>query len=53
MTGLEIDNEFHKKILHKSVKISAWVQVGLPMLLGIIGLIWFIRRRRKMNSKHI
>ena len=48
MTGLEIDNEFHKNILHKTVRISAWLQVGLPLLLGVLGLIWW--RRRKINS---
>jgi len=47
MTGLEIDNEFHQKILHKTVKISAWVQIGLPILFVIVVLIWYIRRRKK------
>jgi len=46
MAGLQIDNDMHKKILHKSIKISAWVQIGVPILLGVFGLIWFMRRRR-------
>jgi hypothetical protein len=47
ITGLEIDNESHKDILHKTVKISAWVQVGLPILLGIFGWLWWRRRIQK------
>jgi len=46
MTGLEIDNEFHQDILHKTVRITAWVQVLVPLILGVLGLWWFIRRRR-------
>jgi hypothetical protein len=46
MTGLEIDNESHKDILHKTVKISAWVQVGLPILFGIFGWLWWRRRKK-------
>ena len=46
MVGVEIDNEMHGDILNKSTKISAWVQIGLPFMFGILGLIWFIRRRR-------
>jgi len=47
MAGVEIDKEMHNGILHKTVKISAWVQVGLPLLFGIIGLIWWKRRKKK------
>ena len=46
MAGIQIDNEMHKDILNKSVKISAWVQVGLPVLFGVFGLIWFLRRSK-------
>ena len=45
MAGVEIDNKMHKDILNKSTKISAWVQIGLPLLFGILGLSWFIRKK--------
>ena len=46
MAGVKIDNNMHKDILNKSIKISAWVQIGLPMLFGALGVIWIIRRKR-------
>jgi hypothetical protein len=45
MAGIEIDKEKHNEILNKSVKLSAWLQVGLPILLFLVLLIWFLRRR--------
>ena len=47
MVGVEIDNEMHEDILNKSTKISAWVQVGLPLVFGVFGLVWFVRRRER------
>jgi len=46
MAGVEIDKEMHNNILHKTVKISAWVQVGIPALFLFLGLLWFIRRKK-------
>jgi len=46
MAGVEIDSSMHKDILHKIVKISAWIQIGVPLLFGFGFLIWFIRRRK-------
>jgi len=46
MAGVEIDNDMHKDILNKSIKISAWVQIGFPLLLGFGVLVWFVRRRK-------
>jgi hypothetical protein len=46
MTGIEIDKEMHNDILNKTVKISAWVQVGLPLLFLIAGFIWYRRRKK-------
>jgi hypothetical protein len=43
MAGVEVDNDMHKDILNKSVKISAWVQIILPLLFGFGFLIWFSR----------
>lgn len=51
MAGVQIDNEMHKGILNKTVKISAWVQVGVPVLVGIFGLIWFLRRRKREETR--
>ena len=47
MAGVEIDKEMHNGILNKMVKISAWVQVGLPLLFGLVFTLWFIRRKSK------
>ena len=44
MAGVEIDREKHGEILNKTIKISAWVQVLLPLLLLILGFIWWRRR---------
>jgi len=44
MAGVEIDKEKHSEILHKTIKISAWVQVLLPLVLFILGFIWWRRR---------
>ena len=44
MAGVEIDREKHGEILNKTIKISAWVQVLAPLLLLILGFIWWRRR---------
>ncbi len=46
MAGIEIDKEKHNEILSKTVKLSAWVQVGVPLVLILLGLLWFIQKRR-------
>jgi len=46
MTGMQIDNDMHKGILNKSIKISAWVQIGLGLIFGFGVLIWWFRRKR-------
>jgi hypothetical protein len=54
--GVEIDNEEHGKILHKSVLFSAWFQV----LMGLIGMIlafvllrkyWIKRRLNRATTR--
>ena len=44
MAGVEIDKEKHGEILSKTVKISAWVQVGVPLLLLFGLIIWWVRK---------
>jgi hypothetical protein len=46
MANIKIDNNMHKDILNKSTHISAWVQVGVPLAVGLFG-IWFFWFRRK------
>jgi len=53
MANVKIDNDMHKTIVHKSIKISAWVQIGLPILVGLFGLFWFFRRRKKEEIKSV
>ncbi len=46
MAGVKIDREMHESILHKLLNIGAWVQVLIPVILGLL-LLWFFLRRRK------
>lgn len=46
MAEIEVDKKKHGEILSKTVKISAWVQVGVPILVLFGLIIWFIRRRK-------
>jgi len=47
MLNMEIDKKTHGDILNKSIKISAWVQIVLPLLLIVSifgGVVWWRRR---------
>ena len=44
MAGVEIDKKKHNEILGKTVKLSAWLQVGIPLLLLFILIVWYRRR---------
>jgi len=46
MAGIEVDKKKHGEILSKTVTISVWVQVGVPILVLLGLIIWFIRRRK-------
>jgi hypothetical protein len=46
MANIKIDNNMHKDILNKSTHISAWVQVGVPLAVGLFG-VWFFWFRRR------
>ena len=48
MTGMQIDNDMHKGILNKSIKISAWVQIGLGLIFGFGVLIWWLGEKDKV-----
>jgi hypothetical protein len=47
MAGLEVDKKMHNDILDKTVKISAWVQVVVPLFVLFFILFWFLRRSKK------
>jgi hypothetical protein len=48
MAALQIDKEDHNEILNKTVRISAWVQVGVPVLLILLLLlVWWFRRKSR------
>jgi len=49
--GVEIDNEKHAVILQKSIRLSAWVQVLLPVLLLSAFVIIFWWRRRNKSGR--
>jgi hypothetical protein len=51
MAGIEIDKEKHNDILNKTVKISAWVQVGLPVLVLLGLIIWFLRKQKNEQEE--
>jgi len=49
--GVTIDNDMHKTIVHKSILLSAWVQVLGGLVLGG-GLVYlYMRRRRKLKCR--
>ena len=45
-SGTTIDNDKHRSILKKSVRIAAWVQVLIGIAL-IVLIVWLLRRRKK------
>ncbi len=50
--GVTIDNEMHKTIVHKSILLSAWVQVLGGLFLGGGIMYWYMRRRKQMRCKN-
>jgi hypothetical protein len=47
VSGIEIDNDMHHKLVNKSLLMSAWVQVLGGLLLGLGFMYWIMRRRKK------
>ncbi len=47
MAGVKIDKNMHNGILNKLLNLGAWVQVILPLIIGIVGTWLFFRYRRK------
>jgi hypothetical protein len=47
MADVEIDNKMHGSILNKTLKIGAWVQVILPIVLILSIVIFLIRRGKR------
>jgi hypothetical protein len=47
MAGVKIDNKMHGNILHKLLNIGAWVQVLIPIMIGVLALWFFFFRRKK------
>ena len=41
---IQIDRKMHEDILQKSIRISAWIQIGIPFLILIAILIWWKRK---------
>lgn len=48
--GLEIDNEMHSSLLHKSMLFTAWGQVLLGILLITAVVLLYYRRRSKKSA---
>ncbi len=51
--GVKIDNEMHNTIVHKTILLSAWVQVLGGLLLGGGIVYWFMRREKQMRCKKV
>lgn len=50
--GITVDNDLHKTIVHKSILLSAWVQVLGGLFIGG-GLVYlYMRRRKQMRCKN-
>lgn len=45
MAGITIDKKEHDTILHKILKLSAWIQLAIPLILLLLGGVWFSRRK--------
>jgi hypothetical protein len=44
--GVKIDNKVHHAILHKTILLSAWVQVLAGLILGGSFVYWMMRRKK-------
>jgi len=51
VAGVKIDNDMHHTILHKTLLLSAWVQVVGGLLVGMAIMWWWFRRRKHKGSK--
>ena len=49
-TNMEIDNEKHDSLIHKSIKLSAWVQVLAGVVFFML-VLWFVVKRRRAKQK--
>ena len=47
MAGVKIDNRTHRDILNKSIKISAWIQILIPILSILAILFWIFRKKKR------
>ena len=47
VTDLNVDNKKHNKILNKTLKLSAWIQIGGIVLLLLFIIIYLIKRSKK------
>ncbi|WP_297525831.1 multiheme c-type cytochrome [Sulfurovum sp.] len=45
--GVKIDNKMHHTIVHKTILLSAWVQVLAGLVLGGSLVYWLMRRRKR------
>ena len=50
--NVKIDNRMHSGILNKSIRITAWVQVllGVMVIFGIALFVWIWLKKRKKKS---
>lgn len=54
VTEYEIDNDTHQGLVSKSIRVTAWVQILLGILVGVgltFGAIWLWRKRKNRNRK--
>jgi hypothetical protein len=49
--GVSIDNTMHKRIVNKSILLSAWVQVLGGLLLGGGVILWWFRRKQHTDKR--
>jgi hypothetical protein len=47
--GVSIDNTMHKRIVNKSILLSAWVQVLGGLLFGGVLVYWVMKYRRRQK----
>ncbi len=50
MTGINIDNKMHKKIINKALHVSAWLQIGGGVVVALL-LLYFLFFKKSKERK--
>jgi len=51
MSGIDLNNSMHKEIVHKSMLLSAWIQVLGGLVFGVLLIYAYMSRRGRLKKK--